>query len=260
MTTFFTYEEASILVRLLLAHCLTDFLLQPNRWIKEKRAKVWKSKYLWYHGLLTGAMAWVFLWNIKLWWIVLIITATHIIIDGIKLKAEKKNIAGFLLFMLDQLAHISILIIGWLWIVNGWEKMSLLLGKYLPDYRILLRVLGYVIMAGPIGFVIQFLTKKWISELNPSDSLKDAGKWIGILERILALTFVFINQFGAIGFLITAKSLLRVIDKPERPGSDPTITKPFSSRKHTEYVLIGTFLSFSIAILTGLIINWLLSL
>jgi len=88
------------------------------------------------------------------------------------------------------------------------------------------------------------------------DSLKDAGRWIGMLERILIITFIFINQYIGIGFLIAAKSLLRLIDKPENAFGT---SKPFSSRKHTEYVLIGTFLSFAIAILTGLVINWLLS-
>ena len=97
-------------------------------------------------------------------------------------------------------------------------------------------------------------------ELDPDDSLKEAGKWIGILERVLTITFIYIGQFGAIGFLVAAKSILRVIDKPDKPSSEPTLIKPFSSRKRTEYVLIGTFLSFTIAILTGLVINWLLVL
>jgi hypothetical protein len=131
-----------------------------------------------------------------------------------------------------------------------------LIREVFPDYRILLRLLGYLLMAGPVGFVIQFLTRRWASELDTNDSLKNAGKWIGILERILILTLVYINEFGAIGFLITAKSLLRVIDKPFVPGNEQN--RPFSPRKHTEYVLIGTFLSFAIAIITGLLINRLL--
>lgn len=120
-----------------------------------------------------------------------------------------------------------VLVFTWLWILDGWNKMNALMLEFLPDYRILLRLLGYLIVAAPVGFVIQFLTKRWAGEINTNDSLKEAGKWIGILERILILTLVYINEFGAIGFLITAKSLLRVIDKPFSPG-EPSLTKPFS--------------------------------
>lgn len=259
MTTFFSSEEASLLVRLLIAHCLTDFFLQPDKWVTQKRIKGWGSKYLWYHGLVTGLVAWILLGSLCLWWAALFILITHIIIDGVKLKSEKR-VSGLSLFLADQLSHIIIIVLAWMMVINGWSRMYMTARETLLNYHNLLRVLGYLIMTGPVGYIIQFLTRKWLYEINPEDSLQNAGKWIGILERILTLTFVFINQFGAIGFLITAKSLLRVIDKPDKPNGEPTLIKPFSSRKRTEYVLIGTFLSFSIAILTGLIINRLLSL
>ena len=261
MTAFFTYDEGSLLVRLLIAHCITDFFLQPNHWVEGKRRNTWKSKYLWYHGLVTGIIAWVLVWDLQQWWGILFITVSHILIDIMKLIAGNKSrkiSREFLLFMLDQLLHVLVMVVIWLWIIDGWNKMNLLIRELFPDYKLLLRILGYLLMAGPVGFVIQFLTRRWASEINTTDSLKNAGRWIGILERILILTLVYINEFGAIGFLITAKSLLRVIDKPFSPGNEPSLTKPFSPRKHTEYVLIGTFLSFAIATITGLIINRLL--
>ena len=257
--TPFTYEEASILVRLLIAHCITDFLLQPNKWIADKKRKIWSSKYLWYHGLITGALAWLFVPQLTIWWAILFIVITHIITDGLKLSTEKKNGSKLSFFLADQFIHVLIIVITWLWIVDGWDKMNIFSKTYLPNYRILLRVLGYLLMIGPVGYIIQFLTRKWLFELDPDDSLKEAGNWIGILERVLTITFIFISQYSAIGFLVAAKSILRVIDKPDKPSGEPTLIKPFSSRKRTEYVLIGTFLSFTIAILTGLIINWLLS-
>lgn len=259
MSLFFTSAEASLLLRLLIAHCLTDFLLQPGKWIAGKKKDNWRSKYLLYHILLTGAIAWLFVWDGKLWWAILCIMATHYIIDGYKIATEarwgNKNGKGLLWFLSDQLLHIIVIIIVWLSIIRGWQQMSLLWQAILSGYSFWLYLLGYIIMAGPVGFIIQLLTRKWTAELNPQDSLPDAGRWIGILERILTITFVYINQFSAIGFLIAAKSILRVFDKPDKPGSEPTLTKPFSSRKHTEYVVIGTFLSFAMAILTGLIIN-----
>ncbi len=261
MNLFFSYYEGSILLRLLIAHCLTDFFLQPRYWVNDKRNKVWKSKYLWYHGILTGLIAWLFLWDINKWQAILVISVSHIIIDGLKIeigkKINKKRDYDPLLFIADQLAHFLIIIFVWLFLISGWQKMNLSLHRFLPDYRILLRIFGYLLMTSPAGFLIQSITKKWIAELNMEDSLKDAGRWIGMLERILIITFIYINQFEAIGFLIAAKSLLRLIDRPENAFGAQT---PFSSRKHTEYVLIGTFLSFAIAIITGLMINRLLQL
>jgi hypothetical protein len=257
MNEFFTIEQGSLLIRLLIAHCITDFFLQPGHWVTDKRTRTWKSKYLWYHGLVTGVIAWIMVWNMKAWWLIVILTTSHILIDGIKLnigrRREGRKTYDFILFTADQLMHMLIILLLWLQWIDGWSTMNQLMYRYLPDYNILLRVLGYVLVIGPVGFIIHFITRRWTKELNMEDSLKDAGRWIGMLERVLIITFIYTNQFSAIGFLIAAKSVLRVTDKPE-----PT-TKPFSTRKHTEYVLIGTFLSFAIAIITGLLINWLLS-
>lgn len=262
MTAPFTYEEGSIMVRLLIAHCLTDFLWQPNRWVKEKKEKIWKSKYLWYHGLLTGLVAWILLWNLHYWPAILFLMISHLLIDGLKLtlgiRIIKTDKHDLFLFLADQLLHVLVILAIWLYLINGWNKITTVPENLLLNYRILLRLLGYLLVIGPAGFVIQFITKRWNAELNPQDSLRDAGKWIGILERILTLTLVYSSQFAAIGFLITAKSILRIADAPAKPNHEPGPANPFSARKHTEYVLIGTFLSFTIAMITGLVINRLL--
>jgi len=69
---------------------------------------------------------------------------------------------------------------------------------------------------------------------------KAAGRKIGILERVLTLLLVIQNQYLAIGFLIAAKSLLRFKD---------------TERAKTEYVLIGTLLSFGTAIVIGILLT-----
>ena len=67
---------------------------------------------------------------------------------------------------------------------------------------------------------------------------------IGYLERTLVLIFILQGQWAAIGFLVTAKSVFRFSDL--KIGQD---------RKLTEYILIGTLLSFGIAILTGVLVQ-----
>ena len=80
------------------------------------------------------------------------------------------------------------------------------------------------------------------SEENKEQSLLQAGHVIGIAERIMAFLFVMVNQYEALGFLIAAKSILRFRDQ---------------DTARTEYVLVGTLLSFLIAVLTALCVGWL---
>lgn len=62
----------------------------------------------------------------------------------------------------------------------------------------------------------------------------NAGRIIGVLERLLIYYFVLNNQFAAIGLIIAAKSFARF--------------KDLEKREFAEYVLIGTLLSTLLAI------------
>jgi len=113
------------------------------------------------------------------------------------------------------------------------------------DYLLILA--SYILMTAPAGVLIGLLTKKWRKEIEAASkdtSLDHAGKWIGVLERLLILTFIYTGQFSSIGFLIAAKSVLRFSGT-----SNPT------HRKQSEYVLIGTLMSFVAAIWTALLVQ-----
>ena len=71
------------------------------------------------------------------------------------------------------------------------------------------------------------------------DQIANNGLRIGIFERIIILTFVILGQYEAIGFLITGKSLLRFASKDESLKS--------------EYVLLGTMMSYAITIIIGVL-------
>ncbi|WNW02251.1 hypothetical protein RRF68_02180 [Tenacibaculum sp. HL-MS23] len=95
------------------------------------------------------------------------------------------------------------------------------------------------------SIIIQTIISQWSPEKEfkkEDDSLAKAGKYIGILERLLIFTFIVIGQWAGVGFLLAAKSIFRF--------GDLTSAK---DRKLTEYILIGTLLSFGLAILTGLV-------
>lgn len=116
------------------------------------------------------------------------------------------------------------------------------------DYKLWLISLGFLFVIFPSQYIMKYATKKWSDSFEDAekDALKDAGKWIGIFERILIFVLVVCNQYGAIGFLIAAKSFVRF---SETGGK---------TRAQTEYILIGTLISFTIAIATGVIISILL--
>jgi len=91
---------------------------------------------------------------------------------------------------------------------------------------------------------------KWqLNESPKEDGLKKAGAYIGVLERLFIFLFVVLGQWSGIGFLITAKSVFRFGDLSRA-----------KDRKLTEYILIGSLLSFLLAVVTGLGFNYLMRL
>ena len=103
-------------------------------------------------------------------------------------------------------------------------------------------ITAFVFITAPAGILIGQLTKQWRNEIAHAESLANAGKWIGIIERIIILIFVLYSQYSAIGLLIAAKSIIRFNEK-DRPEIK------------TEYLVIGTLMSMGLAIITGLIIT-----
>ena len=91
---------------------------------------------------------------------------------------------------------------------------------------------------------------RWSEQIDTDNnsSLDGAGKFIGILERLFVYIAILAGHLQVIGFLLAAKSVFRF--------GDLTRAK---NRKLTEYILIGTLLSFLIAISTGLTVHHLLN-
>jgi hypothetical protein len=96
---------------------------------------------------------------------------------------------------------------------------------------------------------MKVIISKWKPEENNEKSLENAGAYIGMLERLFIFAFVLLNQWVGIGFLLTAKSVFRFGDLSKA-----------SDRKLTEYILIGTLLSFGLAISIALCYKFLLEI
>ncbi|MBU3821706.1 DUF3307 domain-containing protein [Flavobacteriaceae bacterium XHP0103] len=233
-----------LLFKLIIAHLIGDFFLQPESWVKEKETKKLKSPKLYLHIAIHVALTSILLWDVSLWFIILIIGISHFIIDATKLLIQKKKTKR-LLFFIDQLLHLLVLILCYYWFSNNteWHLNSLITENNLLTFVCLL------FLTIPVSIIMKTIFTKWNIEAltKGNESLKDAGKYIGILERILVFIFIIFDHWEAVGFLITAKSVFRFGDLKES-----------KHRKLTEYILIGTLISFGIAIITGILYNYII--
>lgn len=230
-----------VLIKLILAHLLGDFLLQPTSWVREKENRKIKSPKLYFHSLLHGVLVFIFLGN---WSLAVTLMLCHFAIDTLKLYAQNPQ-TTIRWFWIDQGLHlVSILVLYYLWFHPNWQNLEILETPTLWIFAI-----AILLVTSVSGIIIQIVMQKWSNDLviKRDTSLKNAGKYIGVLERILLFTFIVSGYWEPIGFLIAAKSIFRFGDLKEA-----------KDRKLTEYILIGTLLSFSIAIIVGLLTRYLL--
>ena len=228
-----------LFIKLLLAHFIGDFVFQSEKWVKHKEKHRLKSKYLYVHLLIHTILLLLLLeFEKKYFSAIAFISITHLVIDGIKLMKPIKS--NRLLFFLDQLAHVVILY----WVSKDWS-INFDVQPYLTERNLLL-LLATVLLTSVTSIVLKVVFSFWDKDLeeisNKDSSLKDAGRYIGMLERLFVFAFVLLGQWEAIGFLLAAKSVFRFGD----------LTKA-SDRKLTEYILIGTLISFGIAIMLGIV-------
>src|SRR5690606_35088135 len=144
-----------------------------------------------------------------------------------------------------QLLHLAVLIFVWYW-----HDRHLFNTSAIDLNSLLLWVTTLLLLTKPLSIAIKIFISKWTpyKEDKKNDSLENAGKYIGYLERLLVFIFIISNHWEAVGFLITAKSVFRFGDLKES-----------KERKLTEYVLIGTLLSFGTAICIALLFQYAIS-
>lgn len=228
------------LIKLIIAHLIGDFFLQPNAWVKDKERKKLKSTKLYLHVAVHVALIFLVFLSFDVWKTALLIGVIHLLIDALK-SIVQTNKNARILFFVDQVLHFASIVAVW----HLFYKGNLDIG-FLNDPRTWVFISGALFLSMPTSIVMKVIIAKWIPD-NQSDSpksLENAGKYIGILERTLIFLFILTNHFEAVGFLLAAKSIFRFGDLKEK-----------HDLKLTEYVLIGTLLSFGIAIITAMLIQ-----
>lgn len=178
----------------------------------------------------------------------------HFIIDMLKQKLDKRTEYEYIFFLVDQLLHILALLLI-VYIVNQQSYFQIEKEWMIND----LNVDKYIVIAGavlvcwkPAAIFVSLVFKiipETIEQANRTESASGnieiegakIGSWIGILEREIILTLGIMGQFGAIGFVLTAKSLARY--------------RQLETKAFAEKYLVGTLLSAFIAIVCVAVVN-----
>jgi hypothetical protein len=253
-------EPIQLLALLFLIHVFADFYCQPISWVKDKNEKHIKSIKLVQHCLVHGFLVFIVLCFSEysmssVFYGSLFIFITHFFIDVVKSHLPQISVY----FFIDQLLHIIMLVIMWACITEQADNAIRYIIATL-DYKFIVVLTAYIIVLKPTAIIIKMLLEQWSeiargslnnneeqdikSQVEDEDrkSLVSAGKVIGLIERLLILTFVLLNQFSGVGFLLAAKSVFRFGDLKEK-----------NDHKMTEYVMLGTLLSVTITVIVGLI-------
>ena len=235
-----------LLLLLLTAHFIGDFYLQPAKWVECRNNNHLKSPGLWKHVLVHTLLNTVvfFLSDLSVLQAIIataFISVSHLLTDYWK-SHSKKNLTYFLL---DQTIHLIIITMVWAYFSGiTLAQLTMFLSSLFTAKNMLI-AMAYLLVCKPASVIISLALKKHTESLiteneNQDTGLVSAGAWIGYIERCLALSFMFMGQFAGIGFLVATKTIFRFGD----------LTKN-KDMKLTEYMMLGTLLSYAIALLVG---------
>ena len=233
-------------------HLLADFLFQTSAYSEKKRKKL---KPLLLHCFIYFIVFEIVLLSIlqfkKAFLLGMIISVLHFFINFTKNKLEKsfpQRRLQIWIFSINQLIHFVILI-GIYYIFNLENSVSnlyLKLEGYENFKTIILYISVFSIIYEPASVFIRKLFTSISPKTYPKENLEElkAGNIIGKLERIIIAILLLNNQFGVIGFVLTAKSI--------------ACFKQMENRDFAEKYLMGTLTSFLIVLISVLILKGLL--
>lgn len=224
-----------LILKVILAHLLGDFVFQTQTMVDGIENKKIKSKYLYLHVLIHLTLL-LTLTGFEKQYIfpAILLSISHLVIDILTKIILKNKINHLINFLLDQLLHFSTIAV----FINYFHEYNI-------AYKSIFNPENYLLIIALVGitFFSSVVIKKIMEIFNyplPNDGIEDAGKYIGMLERLFIFTFIITDFWEGIGFLLAAKSIFRFGDLKEH-----------KEIKLTEYILIGTLISFGLAMLIG---------
>ncbi|HBE13668.1 MAG TPA: hypothetical protein DCY74_05800, partial [Clostridiales bacterium] len=199
----------------LTAHLLGDFYLQTKT-LAEKKNK--QFCYVVYHALiyaLASMLCMLPFCSVILCSVFTGLSVCHFIVDTIKYCIIKTSrfIMKPTIYLVDQAIHLVLIAMGAFFFVS-WGKtltMVLVLDRFLipltDNPMAIFRWIGAVLFIHkPTNITIKGLLMGSRAQSDMEQNQKQIGAYIGTLERIVILFFFSIDEFSAIGFVLTAKS------------------------------------------------------
>lgn len=106
--------------------------------------------------------------------------------------------------------------------------------------------IAYLLLLKPASIFIKNFLAQWspAKEFDEDGSLVRAGAMIGYMERILIFTFILLDQYVAVGFVLGLKAAYRFKDT--------------DNHAKAEYLLMGTFLSLILTLAVAVFVVQLL--
>lgn len=238
----------SVFILFLFAHILGDFYLQSQKFAKQKEKSIYRVLL---HSIFYILTCFVVISPVINKWLIIsaiFISLSHLIIDVLKWILVKKvdkineNMES-IVYLSDQIAHLIFIFIASVFVASKCDSLNAFYNiTYIfkvigiSEFKALSSILLILLVWKPANVTI----KKVLSAYKPIEESVDkadrsAGGFIGFLERIIILLFLSINQYSAIGLVLTAKSIARY-------------NKISENKEFAEYYLLGTLLSTIIAV------------
>lgn len=224
-----------------IAHLLAEFIAQSDS-VKEEKGN---NITTWFkHFIIIILLSWILTFQLNLYFVAVTIGVFHLIVDWIKTILSKKEAFKKLSFLIDQSLHILAIIV----VVTLFERCFKPDAYFTFNTETLLIIGAYIFCLKPTNIIIKEILKAYNIQIpkqseQGKNGIPNVGKLIGNVERFLTLTLILHNQYETVGFIIAAKSILR-FNENNKDGENKS-----------EYVLVGTLLSFGIALSIGLIVQ-----
>lgn len=242
-----------IIYILFIGHFLAEFTFQSAKLVQRKLDKF---KYLVYHALIYAVIFSIAIFPLikfeKAIFPYVIIVSSHFFIDWIRKHVDKKfngKAIKFASFIMDQIFHVLILAVIYYVFDLGVETTKLY--DYFQQWpcffnNIVIYCLTFIILWDPAAVLVKKVLTYIFDEnsCTREDNDPQVGRIIGKLERIIIAALILNNQIGAIGFVLTAKSIARY--------------KQLEDKNFAEKYLVGTLTSTLIAFIVTIILKQLL--
>lgn len=238
--------EGTALALLLTGHVLGDFVFQTD--------EVAKNKHKWF-PLLTHAgivlvvhlVAFIPLLTPQTGLLILSVGVSHFLIDAVTARVRNQKGTSAFLFLVDQMAHLLILSVGWS-----------LIGPQVGADALVVTALGgtdslpWSGMTTGAVYLSAFVFARdggntIVREVLPDDGPEsgeedlEAGSLIGTLERWIVLLLGIVGLWESIALVVAVKSIARF--------------QELKQRAFAEYFLIGTLTSVLVAIVLVVLVS-----